>query len=75
MGIELKIRATAAAPLMDVLMDDADRRRRIVAMAGSLIEMFGESALSVAEGQTGDSDVAGDSGIRWRDIAEALRQH
>ena len=74
MGLELKIRVpTSAAPLMDIVGGDADRRRRVLAMAASLIEMFGKAALSVALGQPGTRDVSGKSGIHWSEIVQALR--
>lgn len=50
----------------------AERNRRIDDMALSLIEMFGERARSVVEGQSALNDVGGNSGIRWLDISRAL---
>ncbi len=49
------------------------RKSRIGDMASSLIEMFGDSALSVADGQAGQRDVGGNSGILWGDVSRALR--
>lgn len=74
MGLELRIRLpVSAADLGTVVGRDSERRRRIIAMKDSLVEMFGGAALSVARGQPAASDVAGKSGIRWCEVAEALR--
>ena len=56
-------------------LSSIERRRRIEDMAQSLIDMFGDSALSVAEGQPGHRDVRGDTGIRWRDISREVRHN
>ena len=48
-------------------------KSRIEEMASSLVEMFGASALSVADGQAGQRDVGGNSGIFWGDISRVLR--
>lgn len=52
-----------------------ERQRTIKDMAYSLIEMFGDSALSVADGQPEHRDVRGDTGIRWRDITRKVRHN
>jgi hypothetical protein len=44
-------------------------------MRHSLIEMFGERALSVAKGQQGRNDVGADSGICWHDLSDALSKN
>lgn len=52
-----------------------ERTRRVEAMRLSLIEMFGERALSVAKGQQGRHDVGAESGICWHDLFEALSRN
>ena len=74
MGLELKIRLPTSAPSsINGLGCACDRRRSILAMAKSMIDMFGDAALPVARSQTGGDDVAGRSGICWHDIVDALR--
>ncbi len=74
MGLGLKIcLPPSEAPSNDELGCAFDRRRRILAMAESLTDMFGNAALSVAQSQISGSDVAGRSGVLWHDIVDALR--
>ena len=48
------------------------RSARLRDMTASLVDMFGPAALSIARSQPGASDVGGNSGIRWRDVAAVL---
>ncbi|WP_242097646.1 hypothetical protein [Sphingomonas sp. CROZ-RG-20F-R02-07] len=74
MGLDLKICPPASeAPSINERGCACDRCRRILAMADSMTDMFGNAALSVAQSQISGSDVAGRSGVRWHDIVDALR--
>lgn len=60
-----------AASSADVIIEK--RRQSILDMTAALSEMFGDAALSIAEGQPGTFDVGGRSGIRWQDLTDELR--
>lgn len=60
-----------AASLADALIEE--RRQRTLDMTAALCATYGDAALPIAEGQPGSFDVGGSSGIRWQDLADALR--
>ena len=52
-----------------------ERTGTVEAMRHSLVEMFGERAVSVAKGQQGRNDGGADSGICWHDLFDALSKN
>jgi hypothetical protein len=51
---------------------DNERELRILDMATSLIELFGDSASRIAELQRSDGDVGHSSGILWHEVSAAI---
>jgi len=65
--------ALADSPVGELGKSRRARHLRIRAMATSLVDMFGDAALSVALGQSAGRDVGGACGIAWRDVVLAIR--